>query len=271
MINLLIAIALAIAAWLPLILLGWPWYTGLVPALLVFPVALFLLSQRTARQVQDAMAPIGALAQQLQQAGTPEAVRAKVDEIRQRMIDVRDRYARWQVFLGRQIDAQIGLLDYNLGKFDEALPLLERGFRDWTSKVAAACVHYRRDRLAQAWAAFEEAAGYAPKEATVYVIWGTLKERKGLREEALAVFTRGLEQVPDHAVLRQLKNTVANKQRIDTEKLGETWQRLFPEELAQQMMVRGRRGPPVLPPGVTPRTLQGPPPPRPRGKLARRR
>ncbi len=260
MYNLLIAIAISAVVFGAAAAGFGPW-AGIFPALFVFPVAMFLLARRTGQQVQAVLAPIPELAQ----AG-------KVDEVRKILEDAREQYGSWQFFLGRQLTAQMGMLHYMKMEFDEALPLLEQSWRDWSTTVAAAAVHYRRKRFDEAWKAFEDARSYSPKEPALYAVEATLRSRKGDREGALGVLVTGLAALPDHPLLRKLKNRIANKQRIDVGEFEQVWFQFFPEELMQRMQMRGAR-PGSIPdiPGVAVQHRQGPPQPRTRGKMARRR
>ncbi len=265
MYNLLLSTALSLLVAAVVLLSGFPWVSAIIPAILVWPVAAFVLSRRTGRQVTQAMAPLAGL----MQAG-------KVEEAKRLLHDIDATYGRWQPMLHGQIAAQLGMFDYLQMKFDEALPQLEKGtFRDWSANTAIACIHWRKGDLDAADAAFAKAAGVGGKELTVYVVWAWAMSRKNERARALAAVSAGLEALPDHALLRHLKNTLANKKPIDPKKLPETVFNFFPEDLAQQAMMRGRRGPgPLegkLPPGARQRVQQGPPAPRMRGKMARRR
>ncbi|MCB9682926.1 MAG: hypothetical protein H6733_15780 [Alphaproteobacteria bacterium] len=271
MYNLLISLAISVAVFALTMLAGFEWVAGIAPALLTFPVAMFLLARRTHQQVTAALAPVQAMMAEVQTSRTQAEATARLGKVAELLVEVRDTWGPWQLLLTRQVNAQLGMLLYTQLQFDEALPLLEGAWRDWTASAAAACVHVRRGRLDAAWKAFEDAAAYGDKEITLYVVWATLRARHGDRDAALAVVRKGLEAVPDNATLKALQAQLANKRRIDPASLGETWYRFFPEEAAQQAMVRGRRGPIELPGGAAPRMVQGPPQPRARGKLARRR
>lgn len=269
MYNLLISLAIAALAFAVAPLAGFPLYAGFAPALLVFPVVMFLLTRRTSAQVQAAVGPLQAKLAGLQQPKSQAEAQRLLQEARADLAVVRDTFGPWQFLLGRQLDAQIGMLSYMQLNFDEALPQLERAWRDWTATVAAACIHARHGDLAKTWTAFSDAASYAKKDPSVYIMWATLAQRKGDKDEALKALSAGLEQMPDNGRLRDLKNQVANKRKIDVAAFSDLWYRFFPEEMAQQYQVRGRRGPP--PEGIGMQVRQGPPQPRMRGKMARRR
>lgn len=235
-------------------------FAGIFPALFVFPVVAFVLVRRTMSAVQAALEPAGELAQQ-----------RKLDEVRALFAETKERYQWWQPMLARQLDGQLGMLDYAQGRFDDALPLLEGSFRDWSTTLAAGCVHIRRERIEEAKQAFDDAAAYAPKEPAVWLIPATLLSRADQRSEAVVHLTKGLEQLPDNEQLKRAKKRIANKQKVDVEGFQMMWFQFFPEEAMKLAMMRGAR------PGSRPdlpfqqMMQQGPPQPKSRGKLARRR
>jgi tetratricopeptide (TPR) repeat protein len=206
------------------------------PAIGVLLLALFLLSRRTGRLVTDALAGVAPLLQQ-----------RRIDEAETKLVSVKEKYGPWQFLLAGQIDAQLGMIDYLQLKWDSALPKLESG--RWRNTVALVCIgaiHYRQGRKDEAWKAFAAAANVGSKDVTVYYVWATLLARDGLRTEALAALDVGLKELPGHAGLKELHAKIANKKRVDTKAFGESWYQYFPEELAQQMAMRGTRGPSPL-------------------------
>jgi tetratricopeptide (TPR) repeat protein len=203
-----------------------------VPALLVFGLLVFFLTRRVSRAVEAEM-----------QMMMPLLQARKVSEAEAHVRGIKKKWGKWQFMLGGQLDAQLGMLDYLQMKWDEALPKFEKGtFQNWPAKVCIGCIHYRRERFDEAWAAFESAAKTAPKEAMIYCVWATLLTRAGKREKALEALTLGLATLENSKQLKELRKAVANKKKIKTKSFGEAWYQFFPEELATQQLMRGRKG-----------------------------
>ena len=214
------------------------WLGGIaavVPAVCVFLLIFFLVTRRIGRKVQ------------LEVAGLQGLLEArKVREAHQVLAGIRKRYGRWQVLLDGQMQAQAGLIDYMQQKFDEALPQLEKGtFRNWAAWTGIACIHYRRDRKDEAWAAFKKAANTGSKESIIFAIWAKLLVKDGLRKEALDAIVLGLDAQPDSHLLKDLKRRVANKKAIDVKQFPQSYYQFWPEDYARQMVMRGRRGGPL--------------------------
>ncbi|NCG21014.1 MAG: hypothetical protein GWP91_18550 [Rhodobacterales bacterium] len=242
MLNLLIAFSLGAVVYSAVGFTLGPW-AAVVPTVLVWLIAAFLLARRTGAQVEVEMAGLTGLLQ----GGQIAEAKALLEEIRA-------KYAYWQILLNSSIDAQLGILEYLQMQWDAALPLLEKGrSNNWTAVTCIACIYYRRGLKEKAWKEFESAQTTAPKEALVYMIHATLRVRSGMRKEALDSLAAGLIALPESDVLKRLQKTVANKKKINTKKFPENWYQFFPEELMTQHMMRGRRD------GKTPWQGQGTP------------
>lgn len=214
--------------------IGLSWISAIIPTLLAGGVAMFLLSRRTLRLVEADLAAVAPLLQAQDIGGA----KAHLESIKQ-------KYGRWQILLDGQMDAQLGMIDYLQLKFDDALPRLVRGqFRNWTALTCIGCIHWRKGRKEEAYASFEKAASSGPKEALLYLVWSTLLVRDGKRPEALKVMEDALQLLPDSGLLKNQKGAIANKKKINTKSFPQTWYQFFPEEMAQQMMMRGRKGGP---------------------------
>lgn len=205
---------------------------AIIPAVLVTGIAIFVLSRRTSAAVEAELAAIGPMLQQRRVDDAKKAIRA-----------IQTKYGRWQLLLEGQLQAQLGLIDYLQMKFDDALPQLQKGrFQNWMAQVCIGAIHYRKGDKDAAFDELSAAARTAPKEAIVYLVWATLLSRDGKRSEALAALDQGLQNMPDSQHLKTLRNRIANKKKIDVKQFPESWYQFFPEDMAQQMMMRGRRG-----------------------------
>lgn len=237
------------------------WYAPIAPALLFGGVTFYLIFQQMTKRVQA----------QLQLL--PPLLQARDLEGAERLLDgVVARYGKWVLLLGSQIAAQKGMLRYAQMKWDEARPLLEKGtLYNWQARTALACIAYRKGDKDAVWEHLEKASNASSKESMVYVVWAVLAIRSGDRERALKALAKGLEKNAESETLKELQKKVANKKKIKPAQLPEAWYHFFPEDLMQQMRVRGRRGgPPQLPPGVQPRYQQAFPQPRGASKKMRR-
>jgi tetratricopeptide (TPR) repeat protein len=233
MYNVVIAVGAGVIVFAVVAALLSPW-AAIVPAVLVVGGAMFFLARRVNRLIEADMAKLPAMLEARQ-----------IQEAEAHLRGMQERYGKWQLMLDGQLEAQLGMLDYLQLKFDDALPKLEKG--SWRNAHALICVgaiHYRRGRKEQAWEALEKAQNADSKELMGHLVHAVLRAKSGDRDGALAAIATGLEALPDHAQLVQLRNRVANKKKIDVKQLPQTWYQFFPEDLQKQMLVRGRKGGP---------------------------
>lgn len=249
MLSILVSVLVALVVGAAVYPIFWTWYAPIMPALLAGGLTFYVLFTQLTKRVQTQLQGLAPLlqARQLEQG---EAL----------MDRVRKRYGPWILLLDGQIMAQKGMLRYAQMKFDEAMPMLDKGkWNNWQAHTAMGAIHFRKGNLEKTWEHLDKAAGASGKEAMVYIVHAVLAVRANDRDRAMKTLNAGLEKLPSNNALKALHKTVANKKRINPKKLPETWFHFFPEDLMKQMMVRGRKGgPPKLPEGVQQRYVQAP-------------
>ncbi len=234
MYNLLVALALSLVVFA---LVGFTlgWIPALIPALAVFGTATYLLTQRMSALIEpEVRAAVDLLQNQ------------KVEESKALLRAVKQKYGPWQLFISGQMDAQLGMIAYIQTKFDEAYPLLEAG--SWQNQLALTCmgaIKWRNGKKDDAYKLFEKASDASGKETSTYMVWAVLAERDGKQRDALAALDRGLKIVPNAKVLKDLRDTIANRRKVDTSEFGEVWFQFFPEDYLrlhqQNMVMTGRK------------------------------
>lgn len=237
MYNIAISVGLGLVVF-ALVSLALPWWGSILPALLVSGLAMFLLARRINEKLTPELAKLQPLLEARDVAGAQAHLRS-----------IQATYGKWQLYLDSQLEAQLGMLDYLQMKWDEALPKLETGsWRNAHALICIGCIHYRKGDKDKAWESLGKAVDADSKEVMTHVVLAVLRAKSDQRDEALTAVAAGLQALPDNAVLKKLQHTIANKKKIDIKQLPQTWYQFFPEDMAKQMVVRGRKGPP--PPGA---------------------
>jgi hypothetical protein len=216
-------------------LLGW--VPAVVPAIAVFGLLTWFLTQRVSKAVEPQMI---AAVELLKERKVPEAKAA--------LAAIKRDWGRWQLFLDGQIDAQLGMIAYLQMQWDEALPLLESGrWRNWMALTCIGCIQWRKDKKDEAYASFSSAVDASSAEMAPYMVWATLLERDNKRDTAMQVCDRGVRANPGAAFLVELRDLIANKKKVDTKKFPESWYQFFPDDYLaqyqQQAVMRGKRNP----------------------------
>ena len=89
---------------------------GVLPALFVSVTAFFVITMRVGKRVQAEMAGL-----------QPLLEARRVDDAMRLLESIRSRYGKYQLMLDGQLQAQAGLIAYMQMRFDDALPMLEKG------------------------------------------------------------------------------------------------------------------------------------------------
>ncbi len=239
MINLLLALLAGTLAFGLGALAGNPTY-GIVPAVLVFPLAYFLLARRIGRRLQAVMEEVG---EDLQN-GKAKPARDKLQAARS--------LSRWQFLINQQINAQLGAIEYFSRDYKAARPLLQGAWaRNWQAVGMLAALELRSKNKDQAVTHMEKAARYGRKDPVMWGLYAYTLLETGDRDRALSVTTEGLKVIDGNGALKDLKSAIANN-RMKKFKWGKTfgqaWYSFWPEQIpkkqlmaAQQGQMRGRK------------------------------
>lgn len=212
------------------------WIPAVIPAIAVFALLTYVLTRRVSRAVEPEMIAAVELLKE-----------RKIDEAKARLVAIKRNWGRWQLFLGDQIDAQLGMIAYLQMQWDEALPLLDAGrWRNWMALSCIGCIYWRKGKKDEAYASFSSAVDASSAEMAPYMVWATLLERDGRREEAMVICDRGIRNNKGALFLVELRDLIANKKKVDTRKFPESWYQFFPDDLVaryqQQAAMKGTRG-----------------------------
>lgn len=201
---------------------------AILPGIIVAAVAFFFVTRTIGQRVQRELEGLTALLQARDVKGA-KALLASLGE----------KYGSWQFLLLGQLQAQAGMIDYMTMKFDEALPQLQAGsFRNWQAFLCIGAIHHRKGRDAEAQAAFAAAEKVGAKEALIFLVPAFLRSKAGDRTGALEVLARGRKLLPEHPVLRQAAEALANQRPMDKETFSEAWYQIFPEDYVEAMMAK---------------------------------
>jgi tetratricopeptide (TPR) repeat protein len=115
--------------------------------------------------------------------------------------------ARWQPGLGSSVEAQIGMIRYaHMREFEGARPNLERAHgKVWQAAAMLGAAHFKKERWSEMEAVFERAVKRNKKEAMLWLVYAYCQQRRGARDQAIAVLTRAQKHCPkDERIKNQL-------------------------------------------------------------------
>ena len=124
--------------------------------------------------------------------------------------------ARWQPFLGGSIDAQVGMIRYaHMREFEDARPYLEKSNpKVWQAQAMLAASHFKKERWAEMKKVFERAVKKNKKEAMLWLIYGYCEWKRGDRDAAISVLSRGLQECPSDERLKHQMQGLQNGKKM---------------------------------------------------------
>jgi tetratricopeptide (TPR) repeat protein len=221
MINLLISLGSATAAFVLGMVVAGSWIAGLLPAILVLAIVYFVLARRTSNKLQALMEQAGKAIQ-----------RQKIAEAR-RVLEAGRPLGRWQFLVEGQIEAQLGALAYLERDWGKARAHLDRAFsRNWMAQGMLAAMDLREKNAQVGIERLEKASGFAKKESLFWGLYAYILVENKQQDKALEVLARGLKVMPDNEPLKDLQKAISNKRRklkMGT-MFGNNWYTFFPEQ-----------------------------------------
>lgn len=203
---------------------------GIFPGVLITLGTYFFLARRTMKQVEAIVS-----------SAQPEIEKRNIE----RAVDImKTAYplAKWQFFLGSQIDGQIGSLLFAAQKFDDAEHFLKRSFkRNWAPQAMLAVLYYKRKKLDEMKEVFEAAVKVNKKQALLWNIYAYCLWKQNQRDEAIEVLNRATEHIDDEKTERNLK-ALQNNRKMKMRGWNMQWYQFHLDKPPQQrIQLQGRR------------------------------
>jgi tetratricopeptide (TPR) repeat protein len=238
MYNLLIALAVGFAVAVAVLLAHLPWYAALVPGFLAFAATFLLLARRVGKKVKAIM----------EQAQKELSVQPTSQRDRQQKVDKAVKtlesaliWEKWQPFIGGEVHAQIGMVQYMVKEYAQAEPHLRKaGPRNGLAQGLLASLHYQRKQYSEMEQAFEAAVKGAKKEGVVWAAYAWCLLQTKEREKALKVLNRAVAANPNDEKLKAGLVALQNEKKLKMKAWEPLWWQ-FGLETPPEMMGGGRQ------------------------------
>ncbi len=233
--NFLIALAIGAVGFLLGGIFG-GWVQGIIPGVLLFPLAYVWLARRTGRKVELLMKQ----AFKELEAGRVEGCK--------RVLESALLYGRWQFMLEQQVRTQMGAIEYMQRNYRAARPFLEKAWnRNWQAVGMLAAIDIRDGKKEKALERLEGCHKHGKKDAVMWGLYAYASTQAGDLDRALAISNDALGALPDSKALKDLKSALANRKikKFKWAKVfGTPWLQFFPEQASQKHMQggQGQRG-----------------------------
>jgi hypothetical protein len=214
--NLLISLAVGGAVFAGLFVPSWLRLgEAIVPAVFVALIAYFIFARRTFKKVE---ALFNAAMKALQ--AVPPRFELAVGILEQAYA-----YARQQIGVRTQVDAQLGVLYFLQKEFDKAVPYLQssRGFGHWMATAMLAVVHYKRKHYDAMREAALIASKRGKKQSLAWALRAYLLAQTGDRDGAMAVLAEGIKKTDGDTKLNEFLLALQNNKKMKMRVYKEQW------------------------------------------------
>jgi tetratricopeptide (TPR) repeat protein len=191
---------------------GLHWFVSILVALLVFAAAFYFLSRFIMKKVTEIM---DSATKDLQGQRVEKAIRELKDAF---------RYAKWQIWLDGQINAQIGTIYYMRRDFSNAFPYLEKAFfKNWVAMGMLAVTYMKRNKNDKMRATFEKATQATPKEPLLWSLYAyclcEISDNAGAKE----TLEKGLKKLPGNEAMKGNLGLLEDGKKMKMRQFGDMW------------------------------------------------
>lgn len=232
---LLIATGLSLVATLSLIFIPNDrlYFSGPFLGIFVFAGAFFLIARLSGKRVQ----PFLEAAQRHAQAGKADLAIEAYEGAR--------KLSRWQLFLDRQINTQIGILHYAMGEDEKAAEFLAKGYpKIPQGPLVLGALLYRAGKKDDAKLALTQGIQFNKDSAMLPNLLAWFHEKDGQHEEAVAVLNKTSKVVRANAETSDNLDRLKNGKKMNMKGFGQNWFMLkfeVPKGMAQGQVRKGFR------------------------------
>lgn len=240
MYNLLISLGVGIAVALGVKFAGFSIWAGIIPGVLAFAATFVLLARRVAKRVQALMESVQKefQGQPANQKEALQRVERAVKTLEQGLV-----YDKWQLMVGPELHAQIGMLQYMAKKLDEAkVHFAKASPRNYMAKAMEGALHYQRKDYPAMEASFEAAVKSGKKESLVWAAYAWCLLQLKEKDKALRVLARGVETNPSDEKLKSSLTQLQNDKRLKMKPYEPMWWQFGLEAPPMQPMGGGGGG-----------------------------
>ncbi|MDY7232867.1 tetratricopeptide repeat protein [Hyalangium rubrum] len=221
MYNLLISLGVGILVALGVRAAGFSIWAGLIPGTLAFIITFILLARWVAKRIQLLMDSVQKefQGQPANQKEALQRVERAVKTLEQGLI-----YDKWQIMVGPEIHAQIGMLKYMAKDLDGAkVHFAKASTRNYMAKAMEGALHYQRKDMAAMQASFEAAVKTGKKESIVWAVYAWCLLQLKEKDKALQVLARATQTNPSDEKLKASLTQLQNDKRLKMKPYEPTW------------------------------------------------
>jgi tetratricopeptide (TPR) repeat protein len=221
MYNLIIALSVGIAIALGIKLAGFSVLAGIIPGVLAFALTFILLARWVSKRIQVLMDSVQK--EFSTQATTQKEAQQKVERA-VKTLEQGLTYDKWQLMVGPELHAQIGMLKYMVKDLDGAARHFSQcGPRNYMAKALQGALHYQRKNFTGMEASFEDSVKTGKKDAVIWAAYAWCLLQIKEKDKALRVLARAVETNPTDEKLKASLTQLQNDKRLKMKPYEPAW------------------------------------------------
>lgn len=207
------------------------WWIALLAAVTIMLGSFVLISRLIMKKVEAVMS--GAMKDlQTQRVSSREMQIQLVDRAIKEMQSAL-QYEKWQIYVGGQVNASIGMLYYIKRDFNAAFPYLEKGFfKNWVTMGMLGVYYLKKNKKDKMKETFEKAVIGSPKESLLWALYAYCLCEAGEQSRAREILEKGLKKLPGNDDLELNLSLLKEGKKMKMTGYGEMWYQFHLESTA---------------------------------------
>ncbi len=232
MYNIIISVAVALVTYAVLALaLPLAWWIPPGVAIIVMLCSFLLISRIVMKKVETIMS--GAMKDLQNQRVTSKEMQVQLVDRAIRELREALKFERWQIYVGGQVNASIGMLYYIKRDFATAFPYLQKGFfKNWVTMGMLAVTYLKKNKKDKMKETFEKALLGSPKESLLWALYAYCLTETAELEKAKSVLERGLNKIAGDEQLNLNLSLLKEGKKMKMTGYGEMWYQFHLESVA---------------------------------------
>ncbi len=184
-----------------------------ITALAAFTLIYVVILKQVMKRVGGAMDTV----QKDIMANRPEAAISKLEAVKK-------KYAYWQFFIDKQMNAQIGMVYYLRRDFSKAYDFLEKGFvRHWVAMAMLAIIQMKRNQPKKMIATFEKTVAGTRKEPLLWSLYAFCLDKIGDNNKAVSIMEKGLKKIKADELMTTNLEALKSGGKMKMQGYGDLW------------------------------------------------
>lgn len=232
MYNIIISIFLGLATYAVMAFgLQLQWWIAFIGATVVLATVFYLISRIIMKKIEAIMS--GAMKDLQTQRVTSREMQVQLVDRAIKEMQEALQYEKWQIYVGGQVNASIGMLYYIKRDFNAAFPYLQKGFfKNWVTMGMLGVYYLKKNKKDKMMETFDKAVIGTPKESLLWALYAYCLREAEEPTKAREILEKGLKKLPGNEDLTMNLARIKEGKDMKMDSYGEMWYQFHMESTA---------------------------------------